>query len=383
MATTEMNIDRHINDVNRNITEYYFDNIHVSIINSLRRVILSDIPIYGFKGFPHHESNINIIKNNTRLNNEIIKHRISCIPVHIKDKEIPIEDYIVELNVKNDTDENIYVTTNDFKIKHIKTDKYLSKEETNKIFPPNSITGDYIIIARLRGKLSLEIPSEELKIEAKLTQHTAKEDSVYNVASTCSYSFRVDEERQSIEWKKQQQKLEKQELSDPEIKSEKQNWYLGEGRRIIKDKHFKFILESIGIIENDALLYRACSILLDKFNHIKELISKNELDISRSKTNYVSLDTKPTFDILLKNIDYTIGKPLEYSLYSLFYEKENSLLYISFNKEHPHDEDSILRITLHNTNATQESVLPYIDTACDNLIHIYKQIQTNIQNLST
>ena len=56
--------------------------INVSIANGLRRVILSDIPIVGFKGFPHENNDINIHKNTTRLNNEILKQRISCIPIH-------------------------------------------------------------------------------------------------------------------------------------------------------------------------------------------------------------------------------------------------------------------------------------------------------------
>ncbi len=369
MASITM--DKHANNVNKYITEYSFDNIHVSIMNSLRRAILSDVEIYGFKGFPHNENNIHIIKNNTRLNNEIIKHRISCIPVHIKDLKTPMEDYIIELNVKNESDENIYITTNDFKIKHKETERYLTKEETNKIFPPNKITGDYIIIARLRGKLSQEIPSEHLHIEATLTKHTAKEDSVYNVASTCSYSFNVDTEAQNIEWNKQKEHLIHQGMEEQDIQREKQNWYLGEGRRIIKKKSFTFLIESIGIFTNDELLNIGCDILIKKINNIKSLVAKNELEITPSKTTY------PAFDIKLENIDFTLGKPLEYSLYSLFYEQNNIMNYISFNKEHPHDDDSILRVSFRDPTITKErkeEILPYIDQACDNLIKIYKNI---------
>ena len=45
--------------------------------NGLRRVIISDIPIVVFKTTPHEENKSNILINTSRLNNEIIKQRLS------------------------------------------------------------------------------------------------------------------------------------------------------------------------------------------------------------------------------------------------------------------------------------------------------------------
>ena len=71
--------------------------------------------------------------NTTRFNNEILKQRLSCIPIHIDDMDTPIEDYLLEVDMKNDTDNIIFVTTADFKIKNIKTDKYLNDNVLKKI----------------------------------------------------------------------------------------------------------------------------------------------------------------------------------------------------------------------------------------------------------
>ena len=62
-----------------------------------------------------------IYKNTSRLNNEILKHRLGCIPVHIKPDQ-PLDELIVEIQKQNNTAEIQYVTSQDFRIKNIKTE---------------------------------------------------------------------------------------------------------------------------------------------------------------------------------------------------------------------------------------------------------------------
>ena len=91
----------------------------MSIANALRRIIVSDIPTFVFRTYPYNENKAEIRHNTTRLHNEIIKQRLSCIPIHIQDMGFPYKDYVIELDVKNETDNIVYVTTRDFKIKNI------------------------------------------------------------------------------------------------------------------------------------------------------------------------------------------------------------------------------------------------------------------------
>ena len=60
------------------IMYFQIQDVNYSIANALRRTILADIPVLGFKTFPHNENEANFIKNTTRLNNEILKQRLSC-----------------------------------------------------------------------------------------------------------------------------------------------------------------------------------------------------------------------------------------------------------------------------------------------------------------
>ena len=56
----------------RDILRFTLSGVNVSLANALRRTILSDIPLVVFKTSPYEENKAEIIKNTSRLNNEII-----------------------------------------------------------------------------------------------------------------------------------------------------------------------------------------------------------------------------------------------------------------------------------------------------------------------
>jgi DNA-directed RNA polymerase II subunit RPB3 len=164
--------------------KFTLENANVSLANAIRRVILANIPIIVFRTTPYEKNDAEFLINTTRFNNEILKQRLSCIPIHIDDMDTPIEDYLLEVDMKNDTDNIIFVTTADFKIKNIKTDKYLNDNVLKNIFPPDQITGEYIDFARLRPKISETIDGEHLKFNCKFSKGIAKENNSFNCVST-------------------------------------------------------------------------------------------------------------------------------------------------------------------------------------------------------
>ena len=86
------------------VLKFTLSGVNVSIANSIRRTILSDIPCVVFKTSPNEENNSNILVNTSRFNNEIIKQRLSCIPIHISDLQMPLKNYLMEVHVENLTD---------------------------------------------------------------------------------------------------------------------------------------------------------------------------------------------------------------------------------------------------------------------------------------
>ena len=135
---------------------YYFTlaGVNVSLANAIRRIILSEIPTVVIRTENYNDNQCQIQINTSRLHNELIKQRLSCIPIHMKDLKDFIETYQLEVDVKNDTDNVIYVTTEDFKIKNKTNGKYLKREEVQRIFPPCVLTNSYIDFVRLRPSIS-------------------------------------------------------------------------------------------------------------------------------------------------------------------------------------------------------------------------------------
>jgi len=329
-----------IQDVKENgqILTFTLSGINVSLANAIRRTLLSNIPTVVFRTTPYEENKSTFIKNTSRQNNEILKQRLSCVPIHITDLSMPLENYILEVNVENLTDTVQFVTTEDFKIKNIKTGEFLSEKDNKAIFPPNDYNY-YIDFARLRPKISDEIPGEALYFTCEFSIGTSKENAMFNCVSTCSYGFTIDEENVELELKRKVKQWKDDGFDKDKIDFESKNWKLLEGQRIVKQNSFDFILETVGVFTNQALMTTACSILIAKLTEMENLIDKDELKIIDS------LNTMEfSHDIILENEDYTIGKVIEYMMYSKFFEGLKTLTFCGFKKMHPHDLDSIVRV---------------------------------------
>lgn len=364
-----------------NNTLYFnINNIPTSLANSLRRIILSEIPTVVFRTFPHSESKVDIITNTSRFNNEILKQRIGCIPIHINDTEFPIDEYAVELDIKNNTDSTILVTTKDFKIKNISSDKYISESAVRNIFPPDPITGDYIPICRLRPKLSDNLEGEQLQFTSTLDYGHAKQDGMYNVVSTCAFGATQDTVTASDKWNDIQKELEKKGLSKEEIDFEKDNWFLLEAKRITIPNSFDFVIESVGVFSNFAIIYKACDIMIQKCRYLMSLLEKmdNESDSKIKIENNENSTISNEFIITLKDQDYTIGNALVYFLYEDYYVKDNSLSFVGFKVPHPHIPNGVIRMGF-NTSETNTTVLQYLNSSCLKVIEIFSKIQKNFK----
>lgn len=356
-----------------NITDeelkFTISEVDVSIANSLRRTILSEIPIVVFRVSPNDKNKCNVIANTCGLNNEIVKHRLSCIPIHIKDVEdFPYKNYIMEVNVSNNTDTTIYVTTKDFVIKDLAIGNPLSQDKIREIFPPNDFTSDFIDFVRLKPRVAEEIQPKTLHLKCEFDIGTAKEDGAYNVVSTCSYGNTIDEASQQVKLQQLKHKWKDEGKKESEINFEVENWKLLEGKRIFKKDSFDFVIETIGIYTNSELTILACKIILDNLHNINTLIDKDEIEIKLSENTM-----KNCFDIILENYDYTIGKVIEYLLNYKFY-KTGMLTFCGFKMLHPHDSYSIIRIA-YKEPAEISTIKGHLKESISDSINIYEQLR--------
>ena len=353
----------------KGVLHFTMENTNVSIANALRRTILSDINIVVMDT-SLEKKDINIMKNTTRFNNEILKQRLGCIPIHIKDLD-GIEDLVVEVDEVNDTDSIVYVTTKDFKIKNKQTDTYLTDEEVKSIFPPDPLTKGFVLFARLRPKISSDIPGQELKLECKLSISNAAQNGMYNVVSTCAYANTPDKVEQNTQWQPIENELEQKGYSDKDITDFRKNWYLLRGQRFYLKDTFDFKIETIGIYTNQELVNKACDIIIKKLEKINQSCQEEKLLIDKEQTTMENCA-----DITLVNEDYTIGKVIEYILHEDYYQKENILDYVGFIKMHPHDTDSIIRMSFNSKeNFNDQNISNLISYACQSGINIFTNLK--------
>lgn len=354
---------------NNNILEFTLNNCKVCYANAIRRVIISNIPCVVFETFPYNKNKVDITENTTRYNNEIIKQRLSCIPIHIDifDKDIEIDDYIVELHVTNDTKTIKYVTTNDFKIKSEKTQKYIKQTSLSEIFPLDKITNQPIDIIRLLPKLN-NVSQETIKLTSKLSILTAEDNGSFNVASTCTYSNTPDNMKIKEEWESRKRELLKTNTQES-IKNIEKNFYLLDAKRYFIENSYIFKIESESIYNNFRLVDIACSIIINRLYKLLDGLKTNPDLI------YQSSDTMDNCYICrLENEDYTIGKIVENSLYSMYFNQKKILSYCGFLKQHPHDNYSIIKIAFVNS-ITYDDIIVILEECITNDIAVINKIK--------
>jgi DNA-directed RNA polymerase subunit L len=354
--------------------KFTIDHINVSLANALRRIILSDIPTFVFRTFPYSECKASITTNTSRIHNEILKQRLSCIPIHISDTTFEFKEYAVEINVTADSSEIRYITTKDFKMKNKTTGKYLTDVKVREIFPPNEITGDYIEFARLLPKMSEYSEGEQLAMTCDFDIGTAKEDGMFNVVCTCAYSMTMDATKVDEAWRIKEAELVKEgvaAIGSEEMKAQRKNWALLDAQRQTKEDSFDFVVETVGVYANADIVNKAAQIMINKCTKFIRDIESGENHIIPTVSTIQN-----GFDIELKGEDYTLGKVLEFFLHDKHYAEDQTITYCAFRKVHPHNPDSMIRVGFAETVGVDEGIVAqYITTCARDAIAVFEHIR--------
>uniref|UniRef100_A0A6C0CS04 DNA-directed RNA polymerase RpoA/D/Rpb3-type domain-containing protein n=1 Tax=viral metagenome TaxID=1070528 RepID=A0A6C0CS04_9ZZZZ len=343
-----------------NMLTFRLSGVNVSFANAIRRIMLSEVPCVIMKAAPYESCTIDITTNTTRMNNELLKQRIACVPVHINDTTAPIDNYVIEVDKTNESDVIDFVTTEDFKIKDKTTDKYLSQSQVRAIFPPDPITNEYIDITRLRPRISAELEGEQLTFTATFDIGYAKQDGAYNVVSTACYQNTPDPDAISREWADVEKKLRSEGKNTEQIEFEKKDFYYLQAQKLFVSDSFDFTVETVGQFTNMDVVFRSTHVMLDKLKMFKQAVQTNPEIISQSDTTLQN-----GFDIKLIGEDYTLGKAIEYVLYNKYYSMDDSkpLNFCGFRKPHPHIDESLIRIAFREPNEKSNVVSMLVDSA--------------------
>ena len=353
------------------LMNFTLSHLNVSIANAIRRTILNDIPTVVLGTDIYQDNKCKIEINTGRLHNELVKQRLSCIPVHIsneKEMETFPQEYILVVDEKNDTDVTKIVTSEHFKIKQKDGDRFMSPDEVRSIFPPDTLTRDYIDFVRLRPHIGDSIPGEQIKLTCEFSVSTAKVNGMYNVVSKCSYANTPDMEKVDEAWETRQEKLAEENSTKDEIEFQKRNFYILDAQRYFTKDSFDFQIQTIGVFDNKTLIKHACNILRQYFLTMYRNLESEVIPIRSSLSTMEN-----SFDITLMDADYTVGKVLEYILYDKYFEGQQILSYCGFKKVHPHDNDSVIRLAYKEE--TEKHILKqHLRDVCTDAAEVFDKI---------
>jgi DNA-directed RNA polymerase alpha subunit len=359
--------------------------INVSLANAIRRTIQDDIPVYVF--------NINkctIDINTGRLHNEILKHRLQCIPIHSKvsvndwlqenpDHNI-FDKYVMELDVQNEGEQTMYVTTADFRVKNKTNGRQLTSAEMERLFPRDKLTNSHIIFARLRPRISDTIPGEHLKLSCEFAISNAAENSAFTAVCCSVYGNTIDVDAANKAWETAELRIrddaaKRNETVDAdELAFEKKNFQILDRQRYYEKDSFDFNIESVGIYEPRELCKMACAILKYQFDALAESIESDNAVILKSETTLEN-----AFDFILDHGDYTIGKALELALYEKGFVAKGgnpTMNFCGFKKMHPHDDHAIIRVGYIDKSSDQNWFKNDLKQSCAELSFIFKSLST-------
>ena len=395
--------------------EFEIANVNTSTVNAIRRLMISSVKTIGIRTEPYTACDIKFIHNDSPLHNQLTAHRISMIPFNIpKPEEFDVDDYLFIINVSNNTNSIMSITTEDFQIKKISINKMLSKDEVKKIFPPDPITGDYITINRLRPKyfvpsktVSQEVVDEmgkvftkktddimKFHIEGKASISNCKENGHYSPSSCASYINTVSPVKASLGLKTyidKQLEIAKDNDVTPMTKeqlirrfdlTEKARYFYTNTKE--EPNVFTFKIETIGVIPPLIIFHRSIDILKAKINNfISNLVNKNEDSITINSSSQLS----GGYDIIINYEDDTLGNIIQTHLCLLYADylipkEQRKLQFIGYKRPHPLEKHIIVAIQGTNNNSVENLISEVIKPGCLQIIKVLNKIQDELEGTS-
>lgn len=349
-------------DVKKNYVTFDIEGIDNTYANALRRIMLTDIKHIGFKTRPYNESDVNIVKNETTMDNQKLSHRIGLVPINVTYAEsFDVNDYQFYIDKSNSSNDIIEVTSRDFKIKQLSKNKDLTQKEVEEFFPPNPVTNEYVFICYLLpDKTGSGEQGGKLHFTAKATIKSARTDARYGIVQT-SFVNKKDPSKVSKAWKEFY--ADKKDTDTPKAILEKRFQIIEANRHFYTDEYghpnkFEFFIESYVNIKPMVVLHKAIEVLGHKLSHFNENLKSgnyNEVDIYPSETDMNA------FDILIHGETYTLASLLQSYILRFYNEIKEFVTYVGHVKPHPLKNNILLRIALTENQNNKDNIIKVID----------------------
>jgi DNA-directed RNA polymerase subunit L len=335
---------------------------NVTIANTLRRAVLTLTPSVGFRTEPYEKSDVIITTNTTPLVNEMIAHRVGMIPIKANPADFNPSQFEFVLDKENNTKELMDVRASDFKVymKNLDNPREEPVEVPNvNFFPPDPITGETILITRLRPQWNPSAPFERIQLKARASISTGSENIRYSPVSQFSYEYTRDDDEEHLKAVFEAWLDSAKKIKDPSTLSEErrgelqrefntmeiQRCYKKDARGDPND--FTFHAESIGVQPIPDIVrngINACIDIVSKYIDIDGTIPEN-VRIQQGDSRYASID------VIFQNESHTLGNLLETVLVDRHIDGpgDPKITYAGYKVPHPLRAEMFVRIGMTET----------------------------------
>lgn len=381
-----------------------------TIVNSIRRVLLSSIPTVAFRT-DMDSKDLHITKNTTSLHNELIENRIGLIPLYI-DPFTYKKQYLFKLTIdgsNNDSpfkrvymdDFNIYPLKdnvvideedNDIDINNYDLQKPLSIKEKEKIFKPFVYKKKeyYCLITEL--KTTTSSIKQELDVVGIPRVSTASEDSRWQAVSCATYSFKRDPE---LFDKIIQEKIIVNEIPEEDQEEYKKSMAISESERYYhRDENcepywYQFKLDSTHYLPSKDLFTTSCQIIIDQLELLKDELPK----INTGEDSLLTLKINENiYTLSIDGYNDTFGSIIQYYITTqLIDTKDSDFMVCGYKKVHPLEELIEFNVSFNSMKKSigklnnQQKLATFIKLfhdCCIGLITIYTSIKKEaLENL--
>jgi len=374
---------------------FNISNVDLSIVNALRRIILSEIPspAFYFDANDVYNKDITISKNTSPIHNEFFAQRISMVPLFLTPEETAAvnagtKKYVFSISKKNTQNSTIPVTTEDFTC--TLNGEPLAESEVRRIFPADPITKDYILLNELKPNIHNTESGNEVELTAIPTVGIPKKNTCYCSASLCTYGNAIDKQKSEAAFQNMLKEKAKSGIKYDEETMRKEFKTLDIQRYFVTNdfdepSKFEFKIESENGFDPDYLFETAFEILEEKFARVLREITNND-DIPDSEKNVIvtSDDRAPDmFKISVIGETHTLGNVFQSMFYNYFVRNETKLHYIGYSCPHPLKDVCDIKVKLYDPKdmAGHESVDKNRKALIDVIVAGVKHIKSDVSKL--
>jgi DNA-directed RNA polymerase subunit L/DNA-directed RNA polymerase alpha subunit len=364
---------------------------NVTVANTLRRAIQVQTPTVGFRTEPYEKSGVSITINTTPLVNEMIAHRVGMIPINLDPRTFNPDHWTFVLDVENKGKEIRDVRASDFKVYKRDPKRMLEEPEqvpTELVFPPDPLTGDTVLITRLRPQWNPTAPNERIQLSARAVVGTGAENIRWSPVSQASYEFTLDPDEAHLQevftkWLARNKKIENlADLEPARLEDLKAEFKTMEIQRCFltdaagNPNNFTFHVESVGIQSIPTIVHNAlvsCVTLVKKYIDIDGGALPSNVRIQAGDSRYM------TSEFWFTNESHTLGNLLATWLVDnkITDTPDNVVTYAGYKVPHPLRPEMFVRVGIKegsDKDVQQQSARQAVAEACRELKKMFEAL---------